>query len=358
MSIRASGYCEFLKEDLPADSPQYSYVDGIFTAGLRAKELVNQILAFSRQSDSQMIPVELPLLLKEALRLCRSIISSNIDIIQYIQKDCTPIMADPGKLHQIIMNLMINAYHAIGQAGGEIDVHLKREVLEEEDLKGIPVPPGKYAHLSISDTGCGMAPTVLEKIFEPYFTTKDQGKGTGLGLAVVYGIVQEHGGHINADSEVGKGSTFNIYLPLADKSPEAVSAPKTETPQAMDREHILKVDDEEVIIRLERKMLERLGYQVTSCLNGVEALAIFNKRPDDFDLVISDMNMPHMTGDRLVRELLAIRPHLPIIICTGFSEIGGHDDASAMGAKYYLMKPITIAEMSQKVRRALDESRS
>jgi CheY-like chemotaxis protein len=253
---------------------------------------------------------------------------------------------------------MINAYHAVEETGGEISVHLKETELGEGDLQGVPLQPGKYARLSISDTGCGMEQAVLEKIFDPYFTTKAQGKGTGLGLAVVYGIVKEHGGHINVYSEVGKGSTFNVYLPAVTGAAEALPAENGEMPRATGHENILLVDDEEVIIQLESRMLERIGYRVTSCSNGAEALAVFSENPNAFDLVLTDMNMPGMAGDRLARELIAIRPDIPIIICTGFSERIGHDEARAIGVKGFLMKPVSVMEVAQKVRKVLNDSSS
>jgi len=352
------GYCEFLHAELPADSPQRPYVDGILKSGLRAKGLVEQILAFSRQSDSKMMPVKLQLVVKEVVKLCRSVIPSNIEIVQEIQKDCAPIMADPTQLHQIIMNLMVNAYHAMEESGGEINIQLKQDRLDEKDLKGNPLKPGRYARLSISDTGCGMAPSVLEKIFEPYFTTKIQGKGTGLGLAVVYGIVKEHGGHINVNSKVGKGSSFNIYFPLLENSADTLppTVEKVEMPWATGHEHILLTDDEEAIILLERKILERLGYRVTVCKDGVDALAVFRENPNSFDLVITDVAMPNMTGDQLARELISIRPDIPIIICTGFSEKIGSAEAKVIGVKEFVMKPIAVLELCKKVRKVLDES--
>jgi CheY-like chemotaxis protein len=256
------------------------------------------------------------------------------------------------------MNLMINAYHAMEETGGEIIVSLKEIKLGEDDLKSISLPPGKYARLSITDTGCGMAPAVLEKIFEPYFTTKAQGKGSGLGLAVVYGIVKEHGGHINVYSEEGKGSTFNVYLPLMDKSSETLPVEKPEISTTAGREHILLVDDEEMIVELGSRMLERFGYCVTSSRNGSEALEIFRASPDAFNLVVTDMNMPNMTGDRLAAELIAIRPGIPIIICTGFSERISSAEVKALGVKEFLMKPITVSELTEKVRKVLDEAKT
>ena len=202
-----------------------------------------------------------------------------------------------------------------------------------------------------------MAPAVMEKIFEPYFTTKPQGKGSGLGLSVVYGIVKEHGGHINVYSKAGKGSTFTVYLPLMENASETPPAEALELFPATGRERILLVDDEEMIVELESRMLERFGYRVTSSRNGAEALEIFRASPDSFDLVVTDMNMPNMTGDRLAGELIAIRQDIPVIICTGFSERISSAEAKALGVKEFLMKPITLSEMAEKVRKVLDEAK-
>jgi len=349
------GYCEILKEDLPADSPQQQFVEGIYTSGLRAKDLINQILTFSRQADRQKIPIQLKLILKEGVKLARTIIPSNIEI-RLEMNECPAVMADPTQLHQIIMNLLINAYHAMEGTGGEISIRLNETELGEYDLKGTPLQPGGYARLSVSDTGCGMPQAVLNRIFEPYFTTKPQGKGTGLGLAVVYGIIREHGGHITVYSEVGKGSTFNVFLPLSQTTSETLPAEQKE-PHPLGDERILLVDDESTIAQIEQLLLERIGYHVTAVRNGAEALAIFRASPDSFDLVISDLSMPGMSGDQLARELIAIRPEIPIIICTGFSERIDPDEAKALGIKEFLMKPVPISELSRKVRKALNEAK-
>ncbi len=352
------GYSEFLMGDLDTDSSQHNFVEGIYNAALRAKDLVNQILAFSRQSDRKMLPVKLSMILKEVVNLCRSIIPSNIEISHDIQKGFGSISADPTQLHQIIMNLIINAYHAIEDSDGKIHVCLKEIELGMDDRKSIELSPGKYAMLSITDTGCGMAPAIQEKIFEPYFTTKPQGKGSGLGLSVVYGIVKNHGGHINVYSEEEKGSTFNVYLPLMQETPD-IQPVEVKTPIAVSGdEHILLVDDEEMIVELGSRLLEKSGYRVTTCQNGAAALELFKENPDAFDLVVTDMNMPNMTGDRLTRELIAIRPDIPVIICTGFSEKFTNAEAETIGVKALLMKPITVSEMTEKVRRVLDKTKA
>jgi signal transduction histidine kinase/ActR/RegA family two-component response regulator len=347
------GMSEMLLEDLPSGSLEYENVKEILKAGKRAGELVNQILAFSRHSELQKIPIRIQNLLKEVLKLTRSTIPSSIEITQDIQSDCGLILANPTQMHQIAMNLITNAYHAVESTGGMISVRLKETILESSHLKGSSLEHGRYAVLSVSDNGCGIDPAIIVKIFEPYFTTKEHGKGTGLGLSVVYGIVRGHHGDIMVCSEVGKGTVFDVYLPLMDKCTQAVSVEKAEPDTGSER--ILLVDDEESIVGLERQMLERLGYHVTSRMSSIEALEAFKADPDAFDLVVTDMTMPNMTGDQLARELISIRPDTPIIICTGFSEWINEGKAAAMGIKGFLSKPIVRSEMAHTVRRILDE---
>ncbi|MFZ1984194.1 MAG: Cache 3/Cache 2 fusion domain-containing protein [Desulfatitalea sp.] len=351
------GYSELLRQDLPADSQQRRYVDGIYYSGMRAKDLVNQILAFSRQSEHKTTPVRIQTILREVVKLSRSTIPSNIEISQEIQKECGCVVADPTQLHQIAMNLMINAYHATEKTGGEITIRLRETKLDKDALADTLLRPGRYAMLSVADTGCGIDPAIMDKIFEPYFTTKAQGKGTGLGLSVVYGIVKAHHGDIKVFSEAGKGTTIDIYLPLTDDYTGAASPERIED-YPTGRERILLIDDEEMIAELEKHLFERLGYQVTVRLSSVDALEAFRANPDAYDLVITDMSMPNMTGEQLAKELIAINPGIPIIMCTGFSERIGRERAKSIGIKEFLMKPITISEMSQMVRKVLDESLS
>jgi len=346
------GMSEMLMEDLPSGSPEHESAQEIFKAGRRASDLVKQILAFSRQTVHQMMPVRVQQVLKEVIKLTRSAIPSDIKVSQYLQSDCGLVIANPTQLHQIAMNLITNAFHAVEQTGGKISITLKETVLGSDDLPS-SLEPGNYAMISVADTGCGIDPNVVGKIFEPYFTTKEQGKGTGIGLAVVYGIVKEHGGDIRVYSEIGKGTTFNVYLPLAVKHVDQASRKTVEIHQT-GTERILLVDDEEPIVRLEMQMLERLGYRVTTRNNSLEALEAFKANPDAYDLVISDMTMPNMTGDQLARKLIAIRPNIPIIICTGFSERLNEGTADAIGTKGFLMKPVVKSEMAQMVRTVLD----
>ena len=351
------GMSEMLLEDLPQGSPEHENAVEIFNAGRRGSDLVKQILTFSRQSELKKIPVRIQQVMKEVMKLSRSTIPSNITITQDIQSDCSMVQADPTQVHQIAMNLITNAYHAIEPKNGEITVRLKEVEIGfgqpfERDLL-----PGKYVLLSVSDTGIGIEPAILHKIFEPYFTTKEQGKGTGLGLAVVYGIVKEHLGDITVNSELGKGTTFNVYLPIMAKAEWSPSVEKN-ADSPVGHEQILLVDDEDPIAKLEKQMLERLGYKVVMRLNSLEALEAFKAQPNSFDLVISDMTMPYMTGDRLARELTAIRPDIPIIICTGFSERLNQEKAIAIVVKGFLMKPIVKAEMAKMVRNVLDEAKA
>ncbi|MCP3871819.1 MAG: GAF domain-containing protein, partial [Desulfobacteraceae bacterium] len=244
------GFSEMLKEDLPPDSPEYDSAQEIFNAGRRGGELVKQILAFSRQTEHKLSPVRFQKILKEVCKLTRSTIPSDIKIHHDIQKDCGLIMAEATQLHQIAMNLITNAYHAVEKTSGEISIQLKEITLDNDDLKDSPLQSGQHVMLSVSDNGVGIPREIMNNIFEPYFTTKEKDKGTGLGLAVVYGILTEHKGDIKVYSEVGKGTTFNIYLPLMRKSTEAVSTEK-ELNKQTGTESILLVDDEESVVRLE-----------------------------------------------------------------------------------------------------------
>jgi PAS domain S-box-containing protein len=350
------GMAELLMENLAPGSQAYENTKEIYKAGQRGSKLVKQILAFSRQSEDKKIPVQVQQILKEVVKLCRSTIPVNIEIDQNISADCGLVMADPTHIHQIAMNLITNAYHAVEPTGGKIAVQLKQITLERDDMTDSSLPPGKYAMLAVSDTGCGIDPKILNKIFDPYFTTKAQGKGTGLGLSIVYGIVKEHRGDIKVYSELGSGTTFKVYLPLLEKAPEAVPVQKVES-QFAGSERILLVDDEEPIVRLEQQMLERLGYRVTSRLSSKETLEAFRANPDAFDLVMTDMTMPNMTGDQLAQALLSIRPNLPVIICTGFSERINQEKVAALGIKGLLMKPIVRSELARMIRKVLDETK-
>ena len=349
------GMAEMLVDDLAPGSIERENAAEIFKAGQRGSGLVKQILAFSRQAERRLAPTRIQHILKEVMKLSRSTIPAYIDIDQDIQPDCGLIMADPTQIHQVAMNIITNAYHAVEAEGGTISVMVREMVLDASDLPKGDLEPGPYVQLSISDTGHGMTADIQAKIFDPYFTTKGQGKGTGLGLAVVYGIVQEHRGTIQVFSEIGKGTTFLVYLPLMGNQAEekAVNA-VDENPTGTER--ILLVDDEAAVVKIETQMLRRLGYRVTSRLNSLDAMALFHADPGAFDLVVSDMAMPNLPGDQLARHLIAIRPDIPIIICTGFSERLSRQKADEIGIRGILMKPVIKHDLARMVRHVLDDT--
>jgi len=307
------GYSDMLLAEVPEDSPFRDGLNGILTSALRAKDLVRQILTFSRQDTNELILMKMRPVVKEALKLIRSTIPTTIDITQDIRADCGTIKADPTQIHQIIMNLTTNAYHAMEETGGELRVGLKEVELDENDVITPDLESGAYACLTVSDTGTGMDKDVTKKIFDPFFTTKEVGKGTGMGLSVVHGIVKRMNGSIHVYSEPGKGTEFKVYFPIEKSSFEKQSI-QTKEPVRGGTERILLVDDENAIITMEKQMLERLGYQVTSRTSSIEALEAFRASPDKFDIIITDMAMPNMPGDKLSAELIKIRPDIPILL--------------------------------------------
>ncbi|MEI6262699.1 MAG: ATP-binding protein [Deltaproteobacteria bacterium] len=336
-----SGLSEMLLDDSSLKTPERESIEQIYKSAQRGGELVKQILTFSRQSNPMKLPIRIQPILKEALKLARATIPRKIEITNQIEANCGMILADPTQVHQIAMNLITNACHAVEGNGGTIHISLKKTV-------------DGYACICVSDTGTGIDQTQINKIFDPYFTTKELGKGTGLGLSVVHGIVKAHGGDIRVHSEVGKGTTFNVFLPLLDDPKNGKAATITrQYPRGCER--ILLVDDEEPIVLLEQMMLERLGYQITFRTSSPDALAVFKANSGNFDLVISDRGMPLMTGEQLARELILIKPWIPIIICTGFSDENDVKRAKAMGVKGFLMKPVAIGDLAEMVRKVLDE---
>jgi PAS domain S-box-containing protein len=348
------GYLEMMLEDVPEGNPLRGYLAEIFSGAKRARDLVKQILTFSRQKDHEMKPLKVHLVIKEALKLIKSSLPSTIKIIQNIQNDCGLVFADPTQIHQIVMNLCTNAYHAMEEKGGKLTVNLKEVELTAVELKASAMVPGPYVYLTVTDTGPGMEQIVIDRIFDPYFSTKEKGKGTGLGLAVVDGIVKSHGGHISVYSEPGKGTEFKVYLPVI-KHQETTQRVETDLPIKKGDERILLVDDQELIVDMERQMLERLGYQVTARISSTDALEAFRAQPGNFDLVITDLTMPNMTGDKLAGALIKIRSDIPVILCTGFSEIMTKEKAADLGIKGFLMKPVLMIELSNVIRKVLDD---
>ncbi|MBT8357351.1 MAG: PAS domain S-box protein, partial [Deltaproteobacteria bacterium] len=347
------GYLEMMLDDIPKDSPLRSHLVEVFNGAKRARDLIKQILTFSRQSDHERKPLETQRVVKEAMKLIKSTLPSTIEISYDIQEDCGLVLSDPTHIHQIVMNICTNAYHAMEESGGKLAVTLKEVELTAEHLKDSTMNPGLYVCLIVADNGPGMEQAVIDRIFDPYFTTKEEGKGTGLGLAVVHGIVKSHGGQIIVYSEPGKGSQFKICLPMIQKHKEPAKA-EIDMPIQKGDERILLVDDQDLIAQMEKQMLERLGYQVTARNSSIDALEAFRAQPDKFDLVITDLTMPNMTGDNLARELIKICPDIPVILCTGFSELISKEKAESLGIQKLLMKPVALKDLSTAIREVLN----
>ena len=349
------GYTEMTLMDAPEESSIRTNLQEVLNATNRARDLVKQILAFSRQSIQEFKPLSLQPIIKESIKLLRATIPSNITIVEDIEESCGPTMGDPTQIHQVIMNLCTNAYHAMQETGGSLNIKLKEVDIEPDDiLQKMGLLTGKYLRLEVKDTGQGMQPSVLGRIFEPYFTTKEQSKGTGLGLSVTHGIVKSHGGDIQVFSEPEKGTTFQVYLPLIQNmEPEEGTEIINKEFQGVER--ILLVDDEEPIVKIEKLMLERLGYRVTPLTSSSAALDTFRNKPDQFDLVITDMTMPIMTGIELAPKLIDIRPNIPIILCSGFNELASEEKVKSIGIKAYIQKPVELKVLGQTIRNVLEE---
>ena len=350
------GYTELTMDEVPDDSVAHNNLEEVLKAAHRAKDLVQQILTFSRQSGQERKPVKVHLIIKEALKLLRASIPASIEIINKIDDDCHPVMGDATQIHQVIMNLCTNAYHAMQDKGGTLEVNLSEvDVGYEETVKKIGMQPGKHLQLLVRDEGCGMDAAVLDRIFEPYYTTKEQGKGTGLGLSVIHGIVKNHRGDISVTSSPGKGTTFKVYLPIIEDM-DTVTEFEPSNGAVKGNERILLIDDEEQIVSMEQQMLENLGYEVTARTDSSEALKEFSQKPQNFDLVITDMTMPHMTGDKLAQKLLDIKPDIPVILCTGFNEDITEEKALAMGIQKFVMKPVIKNDLATTIRTVLDQN--
>lgn len=345
------GYSELVFEDGSDPEKVKSEIREVIKAAERAKDLVRHILTFSRRTETASSPLELSPLIRESLKMLRSVIPSTIEIRQELSESGL-VMSDPTQVHQIMMNLCTNASHAMDQTGGVLSVRLHNLELDGTAAHELDLRPGPYARLSVSDTGSGITPEVLGRIFEPYFTTKELGRGTGLGLSVVHGIVRSQQGAIVCTSTHGEGTTFDVYLPVTepmaqDKECNQGEAPPTGTGR------ILFVDDEPTLVDLAERMIVRLGYDVVGRTSSLDALDSFKAQPDVFDLVITDMTMPGMTGHMLAQKLMEIRPDIPIILCTGYSENISAESAKGAGIREYVMKPLKKKELAETISRIL-----
>ena len=351
------GYSEITKVDIRGGTgnPEKN-IDQILKASRRATELVKQILTFSRKTEHQAQPLNPHLIVKEALKMLRSSLPTTISIQQDIDSECGLVLADPINIHQITMNLCTNALHAMENEKGSLGIRLTRKDVRADQIEESDVDPGSFIVLSISDTGHGMGPETIKRIFEPYFTTKEMGKGTGLGLAVIHGIIKEYNGFIKVASEPGQGTTFHVHIPALeeDGSMEDESADQG-IPVPSGTERVLVVDDEVAIVNMNKVVLERLGYQVTGTTDSLDALEKIRTNPDQFDLIITDQTMPNMTGSELAQEVFRIKHNMPIILCTGYSSVLSEKDALSMGIKKYVRKPVDRTTLAKAVREVLDE---
>jgi two-component system cell cycle sensor histidine kinase/response regulator CckA len=328
------------------------YLLEIKTAALRARDLVRHILTFSRQHEIDPSNIELLPVIEEAAKLCRATLPSTITLdVQCDCQDCR-VFADSTQIYQVLMNLCTNAYHAIGSDGGTILIRLEREQVDEKTAALHPLlHVGGYIVLSVEDSGSGIAPAILEHIFDPFYTTKEIGQGTGLGLSVVHGIVQSHGGDILVKTQIGSGTTFSVYLPLV---AVVEIAPIKEKPEVSSGTgHVLLIDDEPMITLIGMKSLERFGYRVTTINCGDEAVKLFEAQPEKYDIVITDMAMPHMTGDQMLRALRRIRPNIPVLVMTGFSAIVNEENFKSLGFNGYIQKPMLPMQLHEAIQKAL-----
>lgn len=348
------GYAELMRQDMPPGSLQATNLEQVVKASNRARELVRQILAFSRRMESERKPVHLQPLIEEVLRLLRATLPKTIQIRKRLDAHCGPVLADPIRIHQVLMNLATNAYYAMREKGGILEVRLEAVLINASAAQMQPdFKEGLYVQLTVSDTGQGMDSRTLERIFDPDFTTKPIGEGTGMGLAVVQGIVKGYGGVITVRSELGKGSHFHLFFPQCEVA-EAEAMPAAEgLPEG--HGNILFVDDEEQIVHSSQQLLERLGYHVTGMANSLAALAAFRARPSRFDVVITDLTMPKLTGIELLKELRQIRPDIPVILCTGFSETATPEKICSLEVSAFLTKPVTSREIAQVLNKVLGD---
>ncbi len=349
------GNTELAIDDLETWHPVRDNLSEIKTASLRAKDVVKQLLSFSRSDKTKRAPIDMRIIVKESLKLLRASIPSSTHIATDIHDDIQAVIADPTQIHQLLINLSNNAAHSLSEEGGSITIELKNVVVNEFDASKHPdLSPRAYVRLSVRDDGHGIPTQYLQKIFEPYFTTKDVGEGTGMGLAVVHGIVKTHDGAIVVDSKVGNGTSMHVYIPASQKS--AFIRPPSDEVLPTGTEKILFVDDEDSISRLFVSVLNKLGYAVSSETNPVKALTLFKSDPGAFDLVITDMTMPYMTGDQLAESIIKLQPGIPIIICTGYSEKITQDKAQKLGVRALLSKPLVIKELAYAIRDVLENS--
>ena len=348
------GNTELAMDDVPEWNPARHNLKEIRTASIRARDVVKQILAFSRKAPQKMKPVRIIPIIKESLKLLRSSIPTTIEIHQNISSESNTVRADPTQINQVLINLCTNAIHAIGEKGGVLEVSLKNIILDAGSATHYhDLSSGKYVRLTVKDTGHGIEPKILKRIFDPYFTTKGVGEGSGMGLSVVHGIIKSHDGGISVSSEPGKGTVFHVLFPCIEDKPE----PNVEIALEVSggNESVLFVDDEKAMVDVIQPILERLGYKVTARTSSIEALEAFRANPDRFDLVITDFTMPNMTGMELAKALFKLRSDIPVILCTGYSEHINEDKVKRSGIRAFVVKPVVLDEIANTIRKVLDD---
>ena len=340
------GFSQLAQFKISHDDPAHGYLDQVLTAGNRAKDLIRQILTFSRQTEPEHRPIELQTILREVLTLMKATLPKTIEIQTEIAEKSGMVLADPTQLHQVLINLLTNAEHALRGQHGSIRVQLTHCLLDHDSLSNLPdLTPGHYYRLRITDTGTGIPNHILQRIFDPFFTTKEVGEGTGMGLSVVHGIILAHHGTITVESQVGMGTAFSIFLPYLDVTPALSSSHPIPQPKAKQHGHILFIDDEEALATMGQQFLKHLGYTVTISTDAVAALELFKSNPYEFDAILTDQTMPKMTGDTLATKLLQYNPTIPIIVCTGFSHTLTPERAQQLGLRRLLHKPLLIQDL-------------
>jgi CheY-like chemotaxis protein len=351
------GYTELALSEAGEETQIGYYLTGVLKAGIRARDLVQQILTFSRRElDQELRPVNVQVVARDVLKLMRATLPATIDIRHYLESDAS-ILAEPVQIHQLLMNLCTNSGQAMMDQGGVLEVRVTVVVPDAALLaKNSEMKPCPHVGIVVTDTGKGIAPEVIERIFDPYFTTKAPGEGSGLGLSIVHGIVTKSRGVLGVESEPGRGTTFKIYLPTAESGEPSDSEPAALIPTGEER--ILLVDDEPDIVEVGTLLLEKLGYRVDARTSSAEALELFRNDPGKYDLVMTDMTMPGGTGRELAEGMIAIRPDIPIILCSGFSHQIDKNDAMKMGIRAFVMKPLKLQEIAHAVRKVLDEEPS
>lgn len=349
------GYAEITQNDFSTDKTIQENMQQIIKAANRAKNLIQQILSFSKTDHASHRPVDLKPIIKEALKLIRATIPGTIKIKTHLADNCRMILGNKVQIHQLIMNLCTNAFQSMEKQGGILTVSLQKIDIQSNTASSVITPEnaGPYIQLSIADTGHGMDHQVKQKIFNPYFTTKK--KGTGIGLSVAHNIINSHHGFITVESETGQGSTFNVFFPENDQGQPADPPLDGQIPALTGTERVLLIDDEKQIVEMEKQMLEHFGYQVTSYMESTKALEYFKQHPDNYDLVITDQTMPNLTGSELAQKMIKIRPDIPIILCTGFSNVIDREKVLSLGIKEFILKPFAIKKMAGIIRKVLDQ---